>query len=165
MTRALRKMSVEEVAVLLEWVCGEVKRSGRGSTSWLFDVVDGNETEGEDHWSKTLDTLTIVLDAHLPSLILNPTLLPQLQGLHALISTYVSTYRSVETKARGAIAGFQGMVEKDRKEREERESRRSEIRGSRGKDGKSKKEHRREWKKMVGEMDVGEYDIEVYKFT
>ena len=116
--------------------------------------------------AQALDILTIVLDAHLPSLILNPTLLPQLQHLHSIIATYVSTYRSVETKARGAIAGFQGMVEKDQKEGGEQELRRKEARAKMGRDPKSKKpEHRKEWKKMVGEMEAGEYDVEVYKFT
>ncbi|KAJ3040129.1 hypothetical protein HDV00_011453 [Rhizophlyctis rosea] len=163
MTRALRKLEVEEVAVLFEWLMKEILGDGQSPNWWLF--AGGDEADDGDEpneWSRTIDTLTLLLDAHLSTLIFTPTLLPQLESLQDIITSHVSTYRSIEAKARGVVSSFHSMVEEQKKKEAEEKEKREE----RGRWTKEKPvEHRKEWKKLMGEVDSGEYEVEIYKFV
>ncbi|KAJ3279882.1 hypothetical protein HK104_001105 [Borealophlyctis nickersoniae] len=183
MTRALRKLGVEEVGVLLEWVRGSILRNTwatpqeegqkpshpvKGDFWWLFS--DTTTPRLTTHWTLTLDALTLLLDAHLPTIILTPSLHTLIAPLRFIIKRDARNMDLASKRLRGVVAGVcEGA--RVRREREEKERKAGKEKGKVSK--KEKKERKEEikekarWKRMVENVEVmggQEYLVEVYKF-
>ncbi|KAI8585383.1 hypothetical protein BDZ88DRAFT_432872 [Geranomyces variabilis] len=126
--RALKKLSVEEVTVLLDWLHGilvvskaEEDSSGdddvkaeeseiqhRAPLWWFweqpkFDAASVCQERGLEEWDMALDVLPIILTAHLTTILHTPHLVAQLTAIQESISLQTRLFTTLQTRLRAPL--------------------------------------------------------------
>ncbi|KAJ3164270.1 hypothetical protein HDU88_005582 [Geranomyces variabilis] len=126
--RALKKLSVEEVTVLLDWlhgilVVGKMEEDGSGDDDvkveqsetqhraplwWFweqpkFDAASVCQERGLEEWDMALDVLPIILTAHLTTILHTPHLVAQLTAIQESIALQTRLFTTLQTRLRAPL--------------------------------------------------------------
>ncbi|KAJ3147052.1 hypothetical protein HDU89_005860 [Geranomyces variabilis] len=126
--RALKKLSVEEVTVLLDWLHGilvvgkaeedssseddvkveESETQHRAPLWWFweqpkFDASSVCQERGLEEWDMALDVLPIILTAHLTTILHTPHLVAQLTAIQESIALQTRLFTTLQTRLRAPL--------------------------------------------------------------
>ncbi|KAF9972307.1 hypothetical protein BGZ73_004584 [Actinomortierella ambigua] len=109
MQQALKKLSAEELATLLEilkrWLQEWEERGGLGHGGLRADKKQ--LTGGIPGYSQIIDFTTVLMDVHFPSLILSPHLHETIRYIHRAVQTEVTISQQMEQVLRGPLGLFE----------------------------------------------------------
>ncbi|KAI9103746.1 hypothetical protein DFS34DRAFT_605711 [Phlyctochytrium arcticum] len=168
-----RDVSVKELGVLLAWISsvmdvkadeGELKGQDDRVALWWLWLNEEVQTRGVpkkgsvSEWVMAVDSLTILMDAHLSTLLQSHDLSPTLLHLHSLLQQDCTSYSHVSSKLRGALLPMHHHVQ-DRRNVNETGAEREFATNERG----EKRELGGRWRRMVEDVRGQDYEVEIYK--
>ncbi|KAI9208545.1 uncharacterized protein BJ171DRAFT_489299 [Polychytrium aggregatum] len=130
-------------------------------SEWLWD------DEGSARYqkiTKALDTLTLLLDAHLPVVMLTPELHPLLSTVGSAVSNATLLLSILERRLKGALLPFHQEEERAKRALVREKIRQERLRKEQAHIRSGGQQGGKRWRRMVADVEgAGKYRVEVFK--